>query len=266
MSHASAHAHDHADHFDAHGHKDHGHVIVNIWTLRFILAALMFFTVATVGAAVIEQWISTTFSVVIPQWINVFVALSIAVVKTTLVVMFFMQLKYDNPLNTMIFVFTVLTVAFFLGFTAIDVGKRNTIDRFKQNYIHEGGALGSGGAVPVPVNAKLAAAAEADKSYSFTNMKTDESIVDRARRLAAEKKKLGLVDPHKAGHHDDHHGALGSITDAGYRRPQPHHGSSSDRSRPITGITLPGFADAAHDAHGHHDDHGHGHDTKSDGH
>lgn len=263
MSHAAAHSHSHAEDFDAHGHKDHGHVIVNIWTLRFVLGALLFFTLATVGAAVIEQWISSTFNVLIPQWLNVFVALSIAVIKTTLVVMFFMQLKYDNPLNTMIFVFTILTVAFFLGFTAIDVGKRQTIDRFKQHYIREGGALGAGGAVPVPVDPKLAAAAEADKSITFTNMKTDESIVDRARRLAAEKQKLGLVDPHKAkGGHDDHgHAELGSITDAGYRRKQPHHGSSSDRARPITGITLPGFADASHDARGDH-----GHDAKSGDH
>lgn len=267
MSHASAHAHNHAAEFDAHGHKDHGHVIVNIWTLRIILGALLFFTLATVGAAVAEQWISTTFNVVIPQWLNVFVALSIAVVKTTLVVMFFMQLKYDNPLNTMIFVFTILTVAFFLGFIAIDVGKRQTIDRFKQHYIHEGGALGSGGAVPIPENRKLKAAAEADKSFTYTNMKVDESIVDRARRIARDKAALGLDDHGKshAGHgHDDHghgHGQLGSITESGYRRPQPAIGSTGDRSRPVRGVTLPGFADATADPHGHGHGDGHGHEA-----
>src|SRR5690606_24035906 len=119
----------------AHGHKDHGHVIVNIWTLRTVLGALLFFTLATVAAAWIEEWVSLAFNVVIPQWINVFVALSIAVVKTTLVVLFFMQLKYDNPLNAMVFVFTILTVAFFLGFTAFDAGNRDTLDRFKRHAI-----------------------------------------------------------------------------------------------------------------------------------
>jgi cytochrome c oxidase subunit 4 len=228
MSHA-ANAHNHAEAFDAHGHKDHGHVIVNIWTLRFVLLTLLFFTFATVGAATLEQFVSSLFNVIIPQWINVFVALSIAVVKTTLVVMFFMQLRYDNPLNTMIFIFTVLTVAFFLGFTAIDAGNRKSIDTFKGRYIHEGGT-GLGG-----------------------KMQANESIVDWARRAGADQ------HGHDAGHAEHGHGhknpeLMGSITDAGFRRDLPHVGSSSDRSRPVRGLTLPGFAEPAAD-HGHDDGH-----------
>jgi cytochrome c oxidase subunit 4 len=221
MSHAAhAPAHSHAEEFDAHGHKDHGHVIVSIWTLRIVLVTLLFFTFATVGAAFLEEFISSTFNMIIPQWINVCVALSIAVVKTTLVVMFFMQLKYDNPLNTMIFIFTVLTVAFFLGFTAIDTGNRQTVDRFKNNYIHEGGT-GLGG--------KMAA---------------NESIVDWARRAGAEE------EAHGGGHaaHPAHHKnpeLMGDITQSGFRRDLPMIGSSGDRSRPVKGLTLPGFAEPA---------------------
>src|SRR6185295_5729046 len=77
----------------------HGHVIVPASTLMAVLILLLFFTLLTVGASQAEEIIATTFHVIIPAWVNVCVALSIAVVKTTLVVLFFMQLKYDNPTN-----------------------------------------------------------------------------------------------------------------------------------------------------------------------
>jgi len=241
----------HAASFDAHGHKDHGHVIVSIWTLRAVLTILLFFTFATVGAAWAEQWIGATFNIVIPQWINVFVALSIAVVKTTLVVMFFMQLRYDNPLNTMIFIFTMITVAFFLGFTALDLGNRQTIDRFKMNSIYDGGRIISGGGFIATPDAKLVERAELDAAtkaanpYVYVNVKGDESMVERARRLAAERKQLNIAEEGHGEHHA-HHGhndQHGDITQAGYRRDVPALGSSSNLSRPITGVTLPGFAD-----------------------
>ncbi len=219
-----AHAHAHAEEFDAHGHKDHGHIIVNIWTLRAVLAILLFFTLLTSGAAVAEEWIAATFNVVIPQAINVGVALSIAVVKTALVVLFFMQLKYDNPLNSMIFVFTVLTVAFFLGFTTLDVGNRKSIDFYKGEYIHRGGT-GLGG-----------------------KMQANESIVDWAKRAAAADAAHAHGDHAHDGQHG-HHGKdpelVGIITEAGYKRPLPAIGSSADRARPVKGITLPGFAEPA---------------------
>lgn len=261
LTHAAAHAaHSHAEEFGAHGHKGHGHVIVNIWTLRAVLAALLFFTLATVGAALLEQWVSATFNVVIPQWINVFVALSIAAVKTTLVVTFFMQLKYDNPLNTMIFVFTVLTVAFFLGFTGLDMDNRATIDRFKNGYIHAGGNVSMGGAFAPPADPELEAAAKAGSKlpdgqpYTYTNIKAGESLVDRAIRLDAERRALGLPEVHvsHARHHTNPE-LLSNITESGYRNPIPEIGSSSERSRPVTGLTLPGLAPAgqakAPDAH-----------------
>lgn len=252
MSHAAqAHAHAHAEEFDAHGHKGHGHTIVNIWTLRAVLLTLLFFTLATVGAAFLEQWVSTTFNMVIPQWINVFVALSIAVVKTTLVVMFFMQLKYDNPLNTMIFIFTVLTVAFFLGFTALDTGNRSTIDRFKNGYIHAGGNVSMGGAFAPPADPELEAAAKAGakgadgQPYTYTNIKAGESLVDRALRLDAERRALGLPEIHVShSHHTENPELMSNITNSGYRNPLPETGSSSERSRPVSGLTLPGLAPA----------------------
>lgn len=209
-SHAPAHSH--AEHFDAHGHKDHGHTIVSVATLRTVLALLLFFTLLTVGATQLEIWIASTFNVLIPQWVNVFVALSIAAVKTTIVVMFFMQLKYDNPLNTMIFVFTLLTVCFFLGFTALDLGNRGTLDRFKSGQIMPGGT-GLGTGMPITQSAKAEAIAN------------------------------GTYHPEHA--HHAHHGPRLPIADAGYVAKVPHAGSSAQKFNPVTGVTLEELAVSA---------------------
>lgn len=210
--------------YDEYGHKDHGHMIVPAFTLRAILAILLFFTLLTVGAAQAEQWVSSTFNVVIPQWVNVFVALSIATVKTVLVVMFFMQLKYDNPTNTLIFVFTVLTVACFLGFTGLDLGNRATLDPRKAVNIMPGG---TGGIMR----------GKTEIVGPITQFARNQAIAD------------GTYHPHPHGHH----GGTQIITDAGFLAPLPAIGSSSNVSRPVSGVTIPGlpgyFAPA--DAHGH---------------
>jgi cytochrome c oxidase subunit 4 len=224
--------HSHASEYGSHGHGSHGHVIVPLFTLRTILLALLFFTLLTVGLSKAEEWLAVTFDFGIPQWVNVVVALSIAVVKTALVVLFFMQLKYDSPLNGMIFIFTLLTVASFLGFTMIDLGGRTTIDRFKGEYIVPGGT-----GLP---------ATESSAGFSGP-------IVMYAR----DKAELEGHAHHDAGEHAGHR-ERGLFTDAGYRDPVPAIGSSSEISRPVRGLTLPGFAasgateaDEAHDdAHG----------------
>jgi cytochrome c oxidase subunit 4 len=149
MAHAASPAagtpHDHADHGSAHsghGGGHHGHHIVPRRVLLLVLGILMFFTLATVGAALAEQWIAATFNVVIPQWVNVAVALSIAVVKSVVVAAFFMQLKYDNPVNSLVVVFTLFCFAFFLGFTMIDLGNRGIIYDYKGQHINPGGTGG----------------------------------------------------------------------------------------------------------------------------
>lgn len=133
-------AHDHAAH-GSHG-GGHGHHIVPRRVLLLVLGILMFFTLATVGAALAEQWIAATFNIVIPQWVNVAVALSIAVVKSIVVAAFFMQLKYDNPVNSLVVIFTLFCFAFFLGFTMIDLGNRGIIYDYKGQHITRGGTGG----------------------------------------------------------------------------------------------------------------------------
>ena len=51
---------------------------------------------------------------------NLIVALGIAVIKASLVVLFFMHLRWDRPFNAIVFVGCIIFVAIFLGFTLID--------------------------------------------------------------------------------------------------------------------------------------------------
>lgn len=232
----------HAAEYDAHGHSGHhGHVIVSQWTLRAVLGALLFFTLLTVGLSLAETWIAGVFHIHLPGWVNVAVALAIAAVKTIIVVAFFMQLKYDNPLNTMVLVFTVLTVMFFLGFIALDLCQRDTIDRTKALYVIEGGT----GLTGLKADGTVAA--------GLSNIPMTEAAKMVARNKAA------------AGGHDTHaahapagpdRGPLQSVTDAGFANIRPHAGSSSQVSRPVTGITIPGLPGyIALDEHGGHTDH-----------
>ncbi|MGE3106928.1 MAG: cytochrome C oxidase subunit IV family protein [Phycisphaerales bacterium] len=211
---------------DTAGH--HGHHINSATTLMLVLLTLLFFTLLTVAASMAEQFLAQTFEMHIPAWVNVIVALSIATVKTTLVVMFFMGLKYDNPINSMIFLFTLGGVACFLGFTMLDLGNRQTIDRFKGHYIIPGGM---GGVGDVPAN------------QSITEYAAQKALL--AKEQSAADSMLGLdAGAHEpaapASHADDH------AADHGGHGPQKPARSSPQHTRPVKGITLPGLSAGGH--------------------
>ncbi len=137
MSHAS-----HAaaiDPMDPHHEGHHAHVIVRASTLWAVLILLLVFTALTVGASFAERWVAGAFHVDIPSWVNAAIALSIAIVKASLVCLFFMQLKYDNKLNAVVLGFTLFAVALFLVFTLTDLGTRAEIYTFKAGEITVGG-------------------------------------------------------------------------------------------------------------------------------
>lgn len=195
-----------ATHDNPHAH--HGHFIIAPSTLLFVFIALLAFTFLTFGAAKAEEAIAHGFGIIIPQWINVAVALSIAVVKTGLVIGFFMQLRYDNPLNTMVFTFTVVCVLCFFGFTITDLANRQTIDRFKGQYIIAGGTgLDITAQKTLPKDAQL----PADKR-PITAIAHDIAVIERSE----------LLNEAHAGPHAP--------------KPVPP-GSTSNYSRPIKGLT-----------------------------
>ncbi len=80
-----------------------------------VLGALLVLTVITVAAAGVNFGSPST---------NTVVALLIASVKASLVVLFFMHLMYEKPINGIIFVIGLLTLALFLIFILLDVDTR----------------------------------------------------------------------------------------------------------------------------------------------
>ncbi len=112
----------------AHEHSSHGHseapddgmVHVHVHpasTYYKIFAALVFFTLLTVGVAQVH----------LGDW-NFFVAVAIATIKATLVAAFFMHLKDDNRFNLVIFMGSLVFIGVFFVYTMNDTQHRGRWD------------------------------------------------------------------------------------------------------------------------------------------
>lgn len=100
----------HASH-DGHGHGD-AHDFAHpmpVWQLLAVFFALIFFTILTVAQA----------SMHLGAW-EVWICLFIATIKATLVIAYFMHLRYDKSYNAVVFLASFLFVAIFMGFTLMD--------------------------------------------------------------------------------------------------------------------------------------------------
>lgn len=209
------------DELDPHGAGTHGqhksHVIVGPITLRLVLLVLLFFTILTVGQAQLEVYLAHQFNIDFPKWVNIAFCMAIAVVKALLVMGYFMQLKYDNPINSVVMAFTFLALALFLGFTALDLGTRAAVYPWKV-----------AGVVPGGKNELVKSA-------------RDRAITRWGVEQYNERKAA-----YEAGHgghgHSDAHAAVWS---------------SDAMSRPVSGLSgaLSATAPAGHGAHPEHADH-----------
>jgi cytochrome c oxidase subunit 4 len=227
---------------EAHAH--HGHIIVAKRTLVAVLLILMTFTALTVFAANAEAFIAHAFGVEIPQWVNVAVALSIAVVKSIIVAAYFMQLRYDNPMNTAIAIFTLMVVCCFLGFTMIDLGARAALEPIKAELIVTGG---TGDSIH-------------RKEYDPIKGERVEVAVSGPIALFAQKRSLEVIEQlKKAGIPQDQwpkrvrRWAEHYEHDAHAAHNRAPASSSAQQSRPRTGLTLPELVGpaGAHDTGGH---------------
>lgn len=218
----------------AHG-QTHHHVS-SPFTLLTVLTILVMLTIATFAAYFFETWLGNAFGVVIPQWVNVMVAMSIATVKGVLVLMYFMHLRHDNQLNTVIFISCVLAFAIFLGFTGLDLGNRGTVYSWKVDQIIEGGtSYGVSREVSIDTGGEQPTTAAIQSGMSMAEFVKDPTIAQAALGAKAYKK---VLDKHNAhAHHADP--------------------SSSEMSRPRTGLTAGLLSTEAPDDHGGHGgDHG----------
>jgi cytochrome c oxidase subunit IV len=100
-------------HDASHGHGEHGAypwVHITPWqTLVKVFAALMALTILTVAAT----WVDLGTA-------NIWIAMIIAVIKGTLVVLYFMHLKHNKPFIGYVFTFSLAFVAFFLAMVMLD--------------------------------------------------------------------------------------------------------------------------------------------------
>jgi caa(3)-type oxidase subunit IV len=88
---------------DAQADHDHDGHHVTPWQLLFgILFVLLFLTFLTVVSAQAETVADRAWASTSATSGTSIIAMAIALVKATLVCMYFMHLKHDNPLNTMI--------------------------------------------------------------------------------------------------------------------------------------------------------------------
>jgi len=107
MSNADSHAHD--DHHDDHGLSH----VASAKTLLATGGTLLVLTIVTVLATKIDFGAN----------INLAIAMVIAVTKATLVILFFMHLRYDKLFHTVVFTSAVLAAALFVGFTLMDTSQ-----------------------------------------------------------------------------------------------------------------------------------------------
>lgn len=247
---------------DSHKPGQHGHTIVPLRLLVGVLVILLVFTVLTVSAANAEQWYSRTFDVTIPGWVNAVVALSIACVKSVIVALYFMQLRYDhNPMNALVCVFTIMVATFFLGFIAIDLGNRGIIYQNKADAITPGGiggfSRGKGdneeqipAGTPIAVHARTRADAIIDQALrdktEIHNHAYTKRLYIRFQEFEAmhhlepaQKELAAMMKAYIDGHPKEFDAIKADMAAHGHGGAHgAHAGNTPNTSRPRVGITL----------------------------
>ena len=97
-------------------HHDDHHGLSHVASIKVLVGTggtLLLLTLVTVAATKIDLGPS----------LNLALAMVIAVIKATLVVLFFMHLKYDKLFHTVVFVSAILAACLFVGFTLMDSGQ-----------------------------------------------------------------------------------------------------------------------------------------------
>ena len=96
--------------------QENQHHIIPIQTYFKVFGALMFLTVLTVAVTYVDL-----------GSFNIYLAMFIAILKSTLVLLFFMHLYYDNKTNLLFFLGSILFMIIFITFTYFDIGQRDGI-------------------------------------------------------------------------------------------------------------------------------------------
>ena len=111
------------------------------------------------------------------------VAMLVAFVKATLVIAYFMHLKYDDKYHLFVFAGTVLFVGIFFGFILFDMGARSRLNDEQETFVRIRDEANAGRALKVGV----------------------DNVPERAERIRAEVAAHG--GPHVEGEHGGEHAA-----------------------------------------------------------
>lgn len=109
------------------GHGDEPHVLP-LSTYFAVFGALLVLTVLTVVVSVIG----------LPQPTAIIVAMVVALIKASLVVLWFMHLKFDDRFYSLIFVISILFLVLFFVFTSLDVLSRGKVNPEESSFSQDG--------------------------------------------------------------------------------------------------------------------------------
>lgn len=110
--------------------SDNHHHILPLRVYMGVGAMLLFLTFVTVWVA---QFHLGEF--------NLIVAMLVATIKASLVVLFFMHLLYDNKIYLMVFLLSILMLGTFITFTMLDTMRRGEIDAVTEKPINPNAAM-----------------------------------------------------------------------------------------------------------------------------
>ena len=98
-------------HEDAHGHDHHMGHVASKKVLFGTWGTLMVLTIVTVTASKVDFGAAE---------LNLLIAMVIAIIKATLVCLFFMHLKFDKLFHSLLVVGAIVTAGLFVGYTLLD--------------------------------------------------------------------------------------------------------------------------------------------------
>ncbi|MFB6274256.1 MAG: cytochrome C oxidase subunit IV family protein [Salinibacter sp.] len=104
---------------------DGPHIVPKSVLLK-VFGALIVLTILTYGASLVSL-----------GPLGVPVAIGIAVAKASLVVLFFMHLKYDNPVNALTFTIGTIFVVVFIAITLLDTAFRGDLGNVSQRTVEQ---------------------------------------------------------------------------------------------------------------------------------
>ena len=136
---------------DAHEHADDGAVHAHISSVPFYVAVFLGLLVLT-GVTVGQSYVDL-------GKLSIAIVILIATMKASLVVTFFMHLKWDNKFNALIFLSSLLFIGVFFAYTMNDTDRRGDPDPDQNVKVWEKtGEVAPGGMVAAPPHASGSAA------------------------------------------------------------------------------------------------------------